>query len=285
MANQKQLPNCVGISLKPQHYEEIINNQPSISWLEVHPENYMGKGGLPHYYLAEIHNRYPISMHGVGLSLGSSGGIDEQHLSALHATVKRHKPEQVSEHLAWSRWQQTFFNDLLPLPYTNEFLNIVCNNIHQVQDKLQQTILLENPSVYIELEQTDYNEIDFLHEVATKTHCGLLLDVNNVYVSANNLGFSAENYICQFPLSKVGEIHLAGHSQNTIDDRTILIDDHGSPVNDAVWDLYALVLKQLKHPVPTLIEWDTHIPSLETLVNQAHQAQALLDNLFIKGAS
>ncbi|MGH1485907.1 MAG: MNIO family bufferin maturase [Cellvibrionaceae bacterium] len=271
------LPNTVGVSLKAQHYQHIIDNRPDIGWFEVHPENYMGAGGLPHHFLSQINEHYPISMHGVGLSLGSADGIDENHLAALSSVVKRHQPVQVSEHLAWSHWNNTFLNDLLPVPYTHDFLSVVVNNIHKVQDALQRTLLIENPSVYLGFNDASYTEADFLREVVKQTGCGLLLDINNVYVSANNQGYDPYNYINDYPIEHVGEIHLAGHAQNLIEDQLVLIDDHGSPIIDNVWQLFAYTLKQQRqYPTPVLIEWDTNIPDFSTLLAEAEKAKKLI---------
>ena len=270
------LPCNTGVSLKSQHYKQIIEQQPDIGWFEVHPENYMGAGGLPHYYLSQIREHYPISMHGVGLSLGSSDGIDDEHLKALAEVVNRHDPVQVSEHLAWSHWNATFLNDLLPLPYTEEFLDVVVNNVHRVQEALGRTLLIENPSLYLGFNHSTLSETEFLTELVARTGAGLLLDVNNVYVSSNNKLFNPKDYIDNYPLEAVGEIHLAGHSQNNVQDKTVLIDDHGSPVIDAVWDLFDYTLQKQQKPLPVLIEWDTNVPSLETLIGEADKAVSLM---------
>jgi len=269
--------NGVGVGLKAQHYDEILSTNPKLDWFEVHPENYMGAGGLPHKYLSEIQQQYPISMHGVGLSLGSADGVDADHLNALQQVVERYQPAQISEHLSWSHWNKTFLNDLLPLPYNKESLQIVADNIDKVQNTLQRTILVENPSAYLGFNHSDMNETEFFHELVTRTQCGLLLDVNNVYVSSNNQGYSAQEYIKHYPLHAVGEIHLAGHAQEIIDNETVLIDDHGSPVIDEVWTLFKDTLHSLDHHVPVLIEWDTDIPSLDTLLTEAQKAQRLMN--------
>ena len=281
----------VGIGLKPQHYDDILRTKPAIDWLEIHPENYMGAGGLPHKYLREIAEKYPISMHGVGLSLGSASGVSDKHLKALTHMVNRYQPAQVSEHLSWSHWPQHFLNDLLPLPYNQESLNVVVNNIHKVQDALKQKIYVENPSTYLGFHQSDLNETDFLHELVKQTDCGLLLDINNVYVSANNQPHTknstnddssrqrVHDYINHYPLEAVGEIHLAGHAQEIIDQQVVLIDDHGSPVIDEVWGLFTHTLEKLAaqttHQPPVLIEWDTNIPDLGQLVDEAKKARHL----------
>jgi uncharacterized protein (UPF0276 family) len=269
----------VGIGLKSQHYNEILRTTPAIDWLEVHPENYMGAGGLPHKYLREIAEKYPLSMHGVGLSLGSANGVSDEHLTALIHVVNRYQPAQVSEHLSWSHWNQHFLNDLLPLPYNQESLTVVINNIHKVQDALKQKIYIENPSSYLGFHQSDLSETAFLRELVKQTDCGLLLDINNVYVSANNQHYSAEQYINDYPLAAVGEIHLAGHAQETINNEIVLIDDHGAPVIDAVWALFTHTLQRLAIQTdfqpPVLIEWDTDIPELEQLIGEAKKARRL----------
>lgn len=267
-----------GIGLKPQHYDEILHRKPSLDWFEVHPENYMGDGGLPHQYLSAIATDYPLSMHGVGLSLGSADGISKTHLAALKRVVDRYQPAQVSEHLAWSHWNKTFLNDLLPLPYTEESLDCIINNIHQVQDTLQRRILIENPSIYLAFTHSNISEPEFLHRIVSATDYGLLLDINNVYVSANNQHYSSQEYINQYPLNAVEEIHLAGHAQEIIDGETVLIDDHGSTVVDQVWKLFSYTLEKLSHTPPVLIEWDTNIPSLDTLLNEAEKAKQLSNN-------
>ena len=272
----RKLPCSVGISLKAQHYQEVLDSKPDVGWFEVHPENYMGAGGLPHKFLAEVHQHYPLSMHGVGLSLGSADGIETNHLSALKSTVDKHQPQQVSEHLAWSHWNQTFLNDLLPFPYTGEFLEVVIRNVELIQETLQQKILIENPSAYLAFTDSYLNETEFLQQVCQRTGCGLLLDVNNVYVSAKNQDFSTENYLAEYPMEYVGEIHLAGHAQDSVEGKTLLIDDHGSPVIDTVWDLFSQTLALLKKPCPALIEWDTNIPELQTLVEEAKKAEKLI---------
>jgi uncharacterized protein (UPF0276 family) len=266
----------IGIGLKAEHYEDVLVTKPALDWFEVHPENYMGAGGLPHKYLSEISEHYALSMHGVGLSLGSADGVSNTHLQALKKVVDRYQPAQVSEHLSWSHWNQTFLNDLLPLPYNQESLTVVINNIHKVQDVLQRQILLENPSAYLGFTSSDMSETDFLHHIVKHTGCGLLMDINNIYVSANNQHYSPEEYIHHYPLEAVGEIHLAGHAQEIIDNEIVLIDDHGSPVIDEVWQLFAHTLTQLTHDVPVLIEWDTDIPSLDILLNEANTAKALM---------
>jgi uncharacterized protein (UPF0276 family) len=268
----------VGLGLKAQHYQTILETKPHIDWFEVHPENYMGEGGLPHYYLSQIHEHYPLSMHGVGLSLGSAEGIDKEHLQSLKKVVSKHQPAMVSEHLAWSHANSIFLNDLLPVPYTDEFLKIVVNNIHRVQDTLKRKILIENPSIYLAFENNRFTETEFLAELVKQTECELLLDINNVYVSAHNLNYDCQDYINHYPLEHVAEIHLAGHAQNHIQEENtiILIDDHGSPVIDEVWDLFSYTQNKIDKNIPVLIEWDTNIPDFEILYKEAEKAQSFI---------
>lgn len=271
----KTLPTTSGVSLKPKHYRTILDQSPRIGWFEVHPENYMGAGGAPHNYLSQIRSHYPLSMHGVGMSLGSADGLDKDHLQALAALVKRYEPEQVSEHLAWSHYNGVFLNDLLPLPYNDESLAVVVENIDRVQEALGRPILVENPSTYIDFNNNTCSEPEFLKELTCRSGCGLLLDINNVYVSARNQGFDPASYLSQIPTHTVGEIHLAGHSVQAIDGVEVRIDDHGSPVKDPVWQLHELALKCLGRPVPVLIEWDTDVPDLEVLLAEAEKADSI----------
>lgn len=270
------LPARAGVSLKPEHYETILRERPNVGWFEVHPENYMGAGGPPHYFLERIRADYAISMHGVGLSIGGALPIDEQHLERLLVLVDRYQPAQVSEHLAWSTHDGCFMNDLLPLPYTNETLTIVCAHIDQVQRKLGRSILIENPSTYVAFPQNDFSETEFLTEITKRTGCGLLLDVNNVFVQCTNRGWNAIDYLDGFPLGPVGEIHLAGHNTDTGDDgEPLLIDSHDRPVIDAVWALFQRVVERTG-AMPTLIEWDDRIPAWPVLEAEGRKADALL---------
>ncbi len=276
------LPSRSGLGLKAPHYREILDDRPDIGWFELHPENYMGAGGPPHRYLGEIRRHYPLSMHGVGLSLGSADGIDPQHLAALAQLVARYQPEQVSEHLAWSHFNGVYLNDLLPLPYDDESLQRVSDNIDRVQQALGRTILIENPSAYIGFRDNSYSEPEFLAELVQRSGCGLLLDVNNVYVSACNQGFDALAYLAAMPMAAVAEIHLAGHALQEIDGTEVRIDDHGSPVIDPVWNLHRQTLALLGRPVPVLIEWDTNVPEFEVLMAEASRADAIAGELFDK---
>jgi uncharacterized protein (UPF0276 family) len=270
------LPRRAGVGLKPEHYAAILNDQPDIGWFEVHPENYMGAGGPPHRYLTAIREHYPLSLHGVGLSIGSAGPLDSDHIARLAALVERYEPAQVSEHLAWSSHDAGFFNDLLPLPYTDETLATVAAHIDEVQTALARPILLENPATYVVFPESTYDEIAFLEAIVERTGCGLLLDVNNVYVSSTNHQRSPEDYIDQFPLAHVGEIHLAGHAEDSDDNGApLLIDSHDRQVIDAVWQLYARTIARAG-PLPTLIEWDSEIPAWPVLFGEARQAEHIL---------
>lgn len=239
----------------------------------------MGDGGPPHRYLTAIRERYPLSMHGVGMSLGSADGIDDQHLQSLLGLINRYQPGQVSEHLAWSHFNRKFHNDLLPLPYNEESLETVVANIDRVQEVLARQILVENPSSYLDFHDNTYTEAEFLTELTRRTDCGLLLDINNIYVSACNQAFDASDYLACIPWHRVGEIHLAGHAVQQIDGATIRIDDHGSPVKDAVWKLHEQAMRYLGRRIPVMIEWDTDIPEFSVLLEEAAKADAIADEM------
>lgn len=281
---QFDLPSSAGVCLKSQHFQEICDTTPEIPWFEIHPENYMSEGGLHHKFLSQINNHYPLSMHGVGLSLGSSNGVCKNHLVELKKLIDRYNPAQVSEHLSWSHWNHNFLNDLLPLPYTEESLNLTISNIINTQDAINRTILIENPSSYIEFNDNAYSEPEFLSLLTEKTDCYLLLDINNIFVSAQNMNFDPYTYLNEIPFKKVKEIHLAGHTvMPLIKGKTIRVDDHGSQVCEEVWKLFEYAVQLAGHRIPTLIEWDTNIPSFEILIGQATRAnnamdQALTDN-------
>ncbi len=273
-----QLPAVSGIGLKAQHYQALINNPRATGWLEIHPENYMGDGGPPHRYLAELNTLYPLSMHGVGMSLGASEGVDDAHLLKLKKLVDRYNPASISEHLSWSHWNRVFLNDLLPLPYTNESLETICRNIDKVQSTLGRTILIENPSTYIDFKQSDYSEPDFFKEITRRCDCKILLDINNVFVSGFNNHFDPYKYLEQFPAEQVEEIHLAGHSIQSLSNNTqIRIDDHGSEVRKEVWKLYEYFFAREKRAIATLIEWDTDIPELDILLNETRKADEIMN--------
>lgn len=269
------IPPRAGIGLKAEHYREIIETRPEIGWFEVHTENYMGAGGAPHRYLSAIRSQYPLSLHGVGLSLGGAEALDLDHLTRTKAAVARYEPALVSEHLAWSALGGVHFNDLLPLPRTLEGLEIVADHVDQVQEVLGRQILVENPSTYVEYESNALTEPEFLVALARRTGCGLLIDVNNAYVSAMNHGFDATAYLAEIPETLVGEIHLAGHAVRHIDGAELRIDDHGSCVAPAVWTLYTRFIERIG-PRPTLIEWDTNVPTLDVWLAEAAKADAVL---------
>jgi uncharacterized protein (UPF0276 family) len=272
----RALPARAGVGLKAEHYRTILATAPDIGWFEIHAENYMGEGGPPHHYLTAIRERYPVSLHGVGLSIGGSAPLDRQHLSRLKALVARYEPALFSEHLAWSSHDGVYLNDLLPLPYTGETLARVCEHIDEVQETLGGRMLLENPSTYVAFTGVTMSEIEFLREVVRRTGCGLLLDVNNVFVQSVNHSFDAAAFIDDFPIEHVGEIHLGGHAADSDDDGSeLLIDDHGREVGDAVWALYARALAR-SGPRPTLIEWDNDVPAWEVLFDEAKRADCII---------
>jgi uncharacterized protein len=273
---QSPIPPRAGVGLKPQHYRDILDDAPDVGWFEIHAENYMGEGGPPHAYLTAVRERYPLSLHGVGLSIGGAGPLDTEHLGRLKILIDRYQPALFSEHLAWSSHDTVYLNDLLPLPYTEETLARVCGHIDQVQDVLEHQMLLENPSTYVAFTETSMSEVDFLAEVARRTGCGLLLDVNNVFVQAANHGFEQRAYLDSFPADHVGEIHLGGHAVDSDDDGSaLLIDDHGRAVADSVWALYAQALARTG-PKPTLIEWDNDVPDWPTLFAEVRRADAVI---------
>lgn len=270
------IPPRAGVGLKPEHYRDILDDAPDIGWFEVHAENYMGEGGAPHAYLTAVRERYPLSLHGVGLSIGGAGPLDKDHLGRLRALAERYEPALFSEHLAWSSHDTVYLNDLLPLPYTEETLQRVCDHIGEVQEMLQRPMLLENPSTYVAFAETSMSEVEFLREIVRRTGCGLLLDVNNVFVQATNHGFDATAYLDSFPAEHVGEIHLGGHAEDQDEDgAALLIDDHGREVADPVWALYARALARTGAK-PTLIEWDNDVPAWPELFAEARRADAVI---------
>ncbi len=275
MSGNRGLPSRAGIGLRAQHVGELLATRPAVPWLEVHPENYMS-GGAALASLEAVRREYPVSLHGVGLSLGTAGEIDARHLIRVKSLVDHIEPCLVSEHLSWSTAGGVYLNHLLPLPYTEETLAVVAGHIHEVQDALGRRILIENPSSYLRFRHSSMAEPHFLAELARRTGCGLLCDVNNIYVSARNLGLDAASYLDALPAHGIGEIHLAGHAENDADGRVILIDDHGSPVAAPVWRLYERALERFG-PVPTLIEWDTDIPELAVLLAEAGIADRMLN--------
>ncbi len=266
-----------GTSFKHQHLAEIRSQASGCGFFEVHAENYMGAGGPPHRALETLRRDFPISLHGVCMSIGGERPLDRVHLARFQHLVERYEPALVSEHLAWSTHETTYFNDLLPLPYTETTLRRVCDHIDQVQEAIRRPMLLENPSTYVAFRDSTMSETDFIRSVSRRTGCGLLLDVNNVFVSATNHGFSALDYLSDFPLADVGEIHLAGHAEQSDDEgELLLIDSHNGPVANAVWKLFEIVVSRCGG-IPTLVEWDSNIPDWPILKAEAAAAQAILD--------
>ena len=264
-----------GAGLKPEHQRHILDTRPDVGWFEVHAENYMGAGGPPHHFLERVRALYPLSVHGVGLSIGSADGMAPGHLARLKSVVDRYQPFIVSEHLAWSTHEGTFLNDLLPLPYTEATLSLVTRHVDEVQTVLGRTILIENPSTYLRFDVEEMPETDFLRALARRTGCGLLLDVNNVAVSAANHRFDPSAYLASFPHEHVGEIHLAGHAVLESDGETLRVDTHDRAVSSEVWALFRNVITR-HGALPTLIEWDSDIPAWSDLEAEVHEAQLIL---------
>ncbi|NBB81773.1 MAG: DUF692 family protein [Alphaproteobacteria bacterium] len=277
------IPARAGVGLRHAHLGDFVEAPPrEVAWVEVHTENYMSEGGPRLRALEAIRRNFPLSCHGVGLSLGSAEGLDRDHLARIRRVIDRFQPGLVSEHVSWSVTGGVYLNDLLPLPYTEEALAVICRNIDHAQDALGRQILVENPSSYVRFAESTMPEWAFMAEIPKRTGCGLLLDVNNIHVSAVNHAFDAEPYLDAIPLDRVQEVHIAGHCVRRIDEASILIDDHGSPVADAVWLLFKRALERLG-PIPTLMEWDTNVPELPVLLAEAQKAQALLDRVAGRG--
>jgi uncharacterized protein (UPF0276 family) len=277
MAAIAAIPARAGIGLKPQHYQEILRDRPCFGFFEVHAENYMGGGGPPHHYLEAIRKDYPISLHGVALSIGGEQSLNRDHLGRLRDLLNRYDCGLFSEHLAWSTHEDVYLDDLLPLPYTKETLQHVCDHVNETQTFLGRRMLLENPSTYIQFEGSTFSEIEFISQISERTGCGLLLDVNNVFVTCKNHNVDANAYIDAFPLEHVGEIHLAGHDVRRDDTGApLLIDAHGSPVVNCVWKLYERVISRVG-PMPTLIERDANVPPLADLLAEASRAERVID--------
>jgi uncharacterized protein (UPF0276 family) len=267
--NDRQ-PAGSGIGLRATHYRDFLDGSPAVGWLEVHSENYFGEGGFDLHMLEHVRSRYPVSLHGVGLSLGSADGLREAHLEKLARLVERLEPALVSEHLCWGALAHRHYNDLLPMPFTPEALELMVQRVERVQERLRRPILVENVSSYVTYRDSTIGEMSFLVELARRSGCRLLLDVNNLHVNAVNHGTDALAQIAAVPPDCVGEIHLAGHAR--VDD--LLVDDHGSPVVPAVWTLYAEACRRFGD-VPTLIEWDTDVPPLDVLLAEADKATAV----------
>lgn len=269
------LPADTGIGFKPRHYDDLAD-PGAVAWLEIHAENYMVDGGPRRAMLADLAARFPISAHGVGLSIGGEEALDPGHLARLRALMDWLKPAQFSEHLAWSTHQGAYFSDLLPLPYTRAVLDRVSAHIDEVQQYLGRQMLLENPSSYLRFAESEMSETAFLTEIARRTGCGMLLDINNVFISATNLGHAATEYLEDYPLDSVGEIHLAGYEEQQDEDGApLLIDTHAAPVADPVWALYDWLIERIG-PRPTLIEWDNDVPDFPVLEAEAARARTIL---------
>ena len=266
------IPARAGVGLRTPHYREVLDSQPNVPWFEVHSENFFAEGGKPHEILEQVRAHYPVSLHGVGLSLGSIDPLNIWHLNKLKGLIDRYEPGLVSEHLCWCSVDNRYVNDLLPLPYTQEALRHIVQRIDQVQDYLGRQILIENLSSYLQFTDSSLPEWEFVSDVAKMSGCGILLDVNNIYVNARNHGFDPIVYLEAIPVAAVKEMHLAGHS----DEGDCLIDTHSKPVTDAVWQLYARAVARFGQ-VPTLIEWDIDIPPLQVLLNEAKHAQHILE--------
>jgi uncharacterized protein len=271
------VPLRAGIGLRPAHYRDFVESAPPVGFIEAHSENYFGRGGMPLHFLATARRLCPLSLHGVGLSIGSTDPLCERHLGRLRELIDAFEPFLVSDHLSWSSVDGIYANDLLPLPYTEETLALVVARVQQVQERLQRPILLENVSSYFEFAHSAIPEWEFLTEVTRRSGCGLLLDINNLHVSAFNHGFDALAYLRAIPRAAVHEIHLAGHTRRTLDDGIeMLIDTHSAPVADPVWALYRAAL-QCFGAVPTLIEWDADLPPLPILCGEAAKADCLME--------
>ena len=272
------IPAQAGIGLRFQHHQAVLDERPDVAWLEVHTENYMG-GGTPLACLDSIRRDYPIALHGVGLSLGSAEGIDLDHLKRIARVVERFEPGLISEHLSWSVVDGVYLADLLPLPMTEEALDVVCRHVEQTQAYLKRQILVENPSTYLQYRHASIPEWEFIAAVSARTGCGILCDVNNIYVSSCNHGWDPSVYLAALPADAIGEIHLAGHTVRQLENGTTLrIDDHGARVAAEVWTLYTEALARFG-PRPTLIEWDNNVPPLAVLLDEAAHAATLLQRM------
>ena len=269
------LPAMPGVGFKPEHFAAIRKDAAGIGFFEVHAENYLGAGGLPHAQLAAIRADHPLSIHGVGLSIGGARGLDQDHLDRVRLLCDRYEPDSFSEHLAWSSHGAEYLNDLLPLPYTDETLTLVCDHVDAVQSVLRRRMLLENPASYLCFAQSTIPETEFLAEVARRTGCGLLLDVNNVFVSCSNHRTDPRAWLAAFPLHLAREVHLGGHDAEDLPSGPLLIDSHGAAVADPVWALYAEVIA-MAGPLPTLVEWDNNLPDWPVLAAEAARAGAIL---------
>lgn len=275
VSGDRPIPAKAGIGLRFQHHQAVLESAPDVAFMEVHTENYMG-GGAPIRYLDAVRRDFPVSLHGIGLSLGSAEALDPVHLDRIRQVAERIEPALMSEHIAWSVSGGTYLADLLPLPMTDEALAVVCRHVDEMQSTLRRKILVENPSTYMQFRHSTIPEWEFMAAVAAHTGCGILCDINNIYVSAKNHGWDPLAYVAALPPAAIGEIHLAGHSVRELADGGLLrIDDHGSSVIGEVWSLYEEALRRFG-PIPTLIEWDTNVPPLDVLVEEARHADALI---------
>ncbi len=264
-----------GVALRSPHLAEIARDRPATGFLEIHAENYLAASPA-RQAVERLRRDYELSIHAVGLSLGSADGLDEKHLDRVAALIERLQPALVSDHLAWSVWDGRYFNDLLPLPYTEEALQVVASNVERLQEKIGRQVLVENPSCYLAFNHSTLTEPEFLSELTRRTGCGLLLDANNIAVTAHNLRLDPASWLNGLPAAAIGEYHLAGHATNESDGETILIDYHGSRVSDGVWSLFHEIVRRYG-PRPTLIEWDTDLPAIDVLLDEARRAGEALD--------
>ena len=283
-ADLLSVPLRAGIGLRHPHVPDFLEGTPAVAWLEVHSENYLADGGPRLAQITRIRDRYPLSCHGVGLSLGSAEGLDTDHLGRLKELYGRLQPGLISDHLSWSVAAGIYASDLLPLPMTEEALVVVARNVDHAQDVLGRRLAVENPSTYLTFAHSTIPEAEFLESLVARTGCAILLDVNNLYVCRSNHGIDADAYLSRIPAAAVVEIHLAGHARITVDGQEVLIDDHGSRVIAPVWDLYARALARIG-PRPTLIEWDTAIPPLDVLLDEAARAEGYLERSVHSAAS
>jgi uncharacterized protein len=274
VTNPRPVPARAGIGLRAEHHAAVLASPPAVGWLEVHSENHFAATGSAHTAIDAIRANYPVSLHGVGLSLGATDPLDREHLALLRLAIERYEPALVSEHLCWSMAGGRHTNDLLPLPYTQAALQHLIDRVSEAQDALRRQLLIENVSSYLTFRDSEMTEWDFLAMLARKAGCGILLDVNNIHVSACNHGFDPHDYLAALPCESVAEIHLAGHTRRVLEGRELLIDTHNTRVCDEVWALYAAAIARFGR-TPTLIEWDTDLPSLDVLVDEAHRADRI----------
>lgn len=269
--HRRQFPKQSGVSFKPQYFSALIEQKPQIGFVEIHAENYLSAGGPLRHYLQQVRQYYPVTVHGVGLSIGGEAPINREHLERVANLVERIEPLVFSEHLAWSNYDDAFLNDLLPIPYTNAHLERTCRHIEQIQERLGRVLLMENPSTYVTFAQQDYSETEFISEMVRRTGCDLLLDINNVAVSCFNHHSDPATYLAHFPLHAVSQIHLAGYHLDIQPELTLRIDSHDTPIQADVWQLYQQTLS-LTGDIGTLIEWDSQLPPLDELLSQAYHA-------------